>query len=139
MTLDEAEIQVLANLFGAETENQPVDRASVEERRQSYWIYLGDWSNVFSNLVDKGLIASNDEGYRLRASGRPLARAYCEERPDYYWYYYHQFYDATNASEAHSRFCERLFDLDLCQVSLCFTAPMKSSNSSPMTEYRQNW
>ncbi len=118
MELNEAEIQLLATLFGAESANQPVDRTSLEESGQCYWIYLRDWSNAFSSLVDKKLIAGNEGGYRLTSAGHPIARSYREERPDDFWYYYQQFYDKADASNAHSRFCEQVYGLDLCQEGL---------------------
>jgi ubiquinone/menaquinone biosynthesis C-methylase UbiE len=118
MTLSEAEIQVLATLFGAESNNQPVDKASLDKCGLCYWIYLEDWSDAFSSLIDKDLISGSAEGYQLTESGHPIARTYREERPDHFWYYYQQFYDKAHASHAHSRFCEQVYGMDLCQEGL---------------------
>jgi len=118
MSLSEAEIQVLATLFGAESEGNSADRASLEESGQCYWIYLEDWSKAYSSLIDKDLISGNDEGYHLTESGRPIARRYREQRPDDFWYYYQGFYDKAHASQAHTRFCEQVYGLDLCQEGL---------------------
>lgn len=118
MTLSEAEIQVLATLFGAESESKPVDKASLEESGRCYWIYLEDWSKAFSSLIDKGLVTDDDEGYHLTEIGRPIARSYREQRPDDFWYYYQQFYDKAHASRAHTRFCEQVYGMDLCQEGL---------------------
>lgn len=118
MNLEEAEIQVLASMFGAESDNESVDRASLEKRGQRYWFYLEDWSSAFDNLLEKALVAGNDESYCLTEQGRPLAEAYFKERPDYYWYYYQRFYDAADASETHSRYCEQTYGLDLCQEGM---------------------
>lgn len=115
MNLSEAEIQVLASLQGAELEEQPTDRVSLEKRGDRYWIFLEDWSNAFSSLVDKGLIDGDEKGYRLTEVGGPLGEAYRRERPDMYWYYYQRFYPAAHASAAHSRFCARVYGEDLCQ------------------------
>jgi ubiquinone/menaquinone biosynthesis C-methylase UbiE len=115
MNLSEAEIQVLATLQGAELETQPTDRVSLEKGGERYWIFLEDWPNAFSSLADKGLIDGDEAGYRLTEVGRPLAHAYYQERPDYYWYYFQRFYSAAHASEAHTRFCERVYGKDLCQ------------------------
>ena len=63
MNLSEAERQVLATLQGAELESQPTDRASLEKRGESYWIFLEDWSDAFSGLAskdgDRFLVAAN--------------------------------------------------------------------------------
>ena len=118
MNLNEAETQVLATLQGAELETQPADRVSLEKGGERYWIFLEDWSTAFSSLVDKGLIDGDEEGYRLTEVGRPLAYTYHRERPDLYWYYFQRFYPAAHASEAHTRFCERVFGEDLCQEGM---------------------
>jgi ubiquinone/menaquinone biosynthesis C-methylase UbiE len=118
MKLNEAEIQLLATLFGAESADQPVDKRSLEESGQCYWIYLRDWSSAFSSLAEKELVTGSEAGYRLTSSGHPIARAYREERPDDFWYYYQEFYEKADASSAHSRFCKRVYGLDLCQEGL---------------------
>jgi ubiquinone/menaquinone biosynthesis C-methylase UbiE len=118
MSFSEAEIQVLATLFGAEAESKPVDRASLEEGGQCYWIYLQDWSNAFASLIDKDLITGNDQAYHLTKSGRPIARSYREQRPDDFWYYYQEFYAKAHASQTHTRFCEQVYGMDLCQEGL---------------------
>ena len=46
MTLDEAEIQLLASLRKAELEGLGADRASLERSGERYWTYLEDWSNA---------------------------------------------------------------------------------------------
>ncbi len=115
MELNEAEIQVVATIYSAETEKTPVDKASLDKTGKRYLDYLEDWSGAYSSLIDKGLIAGGEEGYRLTEAGRPLGLHYLEERPDNYWYYYRDFYDKAHASEAHSQFCENAFGLDLCQ------------------------
>jgi len=115
MNLSEAERQVLATLQGAELEAQPTDQASLEKRGERYWIFLEDWSDAFSSLISKELIAGDEGGCRLTDAGRPLGDAYHRERPDMYWYYYQRFYPAAHASAAHSRFCERVYGEDLCQ------------------------
>ena len=125
MNLSEAERQVLATLQGAELESQPTDRASLEKRGESYWIFLEDWSDAFSGLASKGLIGSDDGGYRLTDTGRPLGDAYHRERPNMYWYYYQRFYPAAHASAAHSRLCERVFGEDLCQEGMTDMAALK--------------
>ena len=119
MDLEEAEIQVLASVFGAESDQQATDRSTLESRGQErYWIFYEDWSRAFGKLVDKALIDGDDAGYHLTEQSRFLAESYYKERPDYYWYFYQRFYDAANASEAHSQFCEQLYGLDLCQEGM---------------------
>lgn len=115
MTLSDAEIQLLATLQTAEFENNATDRGSLVKGGEKYGIYLEDWSSAFLDLSAKGLITGDEQAYRLGEAGRPLAYHYYQERPDMYWYYYQQFYQAAHASEAHSRFCERVFGEDLCQ------------------------
>ncbi len=115
MELNEAEIQVVATIYSAETEKTPVDKASLDEIGKRYLDYLEDWSGAYSSLSDKGLIAGGEEGYHLTKTGRPLGLRYLEERPDNYWYYYRDFYDRAQASKAHSQFCESVYGLDLCQ------------------------
>ena len=125
MNLSEAEIQVLATLQGAEIEEQPVDRASLEKGGEGYWIFLEDWSGAFSSLARQGLIEGDEAGYRLTDAGRPLGDAYHRERPDMYWYYYQRFYPAAHASAAHSRLCERVFGEDLCQEGMVDMAALE--------------
>lgn len=125
MNLSEAERQVLASLQGAESQEEPTDRASLEERGEGYWIFLEDWSNAFSGLIDKGLIHGNEDGYRLTDAGRPLGETYHRERPNMYWYYYQRFYPAAHASAAHSRLCEEVFGQDLCQEGMTDMAALK--------------
>lgn len=115
MDLSEAEIQVLASLKEADSHNQPTDRATLEKRAERYWIFLEDWSDAFSSLVDKGLLRGDESCFSLTESGRPLAAVYYKERDDFYWYYYQRFYSVAHESEAYSRFCERVYGKDLCQ------------------------
>jgi ubiquinone/menaquinone biosynthesis C-methylase UbiE len=115
MDLNEAEIQVLATTYRAETDKSPVDQASLEKSGKRYLDYLEDWSSAFPCLTNKDLIIEGDDGYHLTEAGRPLGLHYLEERPDYYWYYYRDFYDKAHASQAHSDFCEKAYGLDLCQ------------------------
>lgn len=118
MNLNEAEIQILATLQGAERETESTDRPSLEKRGERYRPFLEDWANSFASLVDSGLIAGDEAGYRVTEAGRPLAHDYYAERPDRYWYHYQRLYPAANASEAHTRFCERVYGKDLCQEGL---------------------
>ncbi len=119
MNLEEAEVQVLASIFDAESNSEPTDRASLESRGQKrYWMFREDWSSAFDSLMRKALVDVDDERYRLTEQSRSLAEAYFKERPDYYWYFYQHFYGAADASKAHSRFCERAFGLDLCQEGM---------------------
>lgn len=113
--LNEAEIQVLASLHKAESENTPSNRVALEESGKRFWLFQEDWTNSYPSLVEKGLIESDDNNYRLSQSGRSLGEKYNTERPDMYWYYYRKFYPAARASRAHSRLCERVFGLDLTQ------------------------
>lgn len=113
--LDEAEIQLLASLHGAETEAAPTDRASLEKRGERYLTFLEDWANAYAGLIAKGLIEGDDSAYCLTEAGRPRAKACHAERPNSYWYYYQKFYPAAFASAAHSRLCEHVFGEDLCQ------------------------
>ena len=76
MDLNEAEIQVLAQIRGAEIDSEPTDRESLEDRGTRYWIYREDWNDAFSSLGDKGLIDGEDNAYRLTDAGRPNADAY---------------------------------------------------------------
>jgi len=116
--LNEAETQMLASLYALELENRPADPATLDERGQGYWVYREDWSQTRPTLLDKGLIAMDGELLRLTECGREPARDCHAERPDYYWYYFQQFYDRAHKSNAHSRFCEQVFGLDLCQEGM---------------------
>jgi len=115
MELSESEIQVLASLQKANIEAGRTDRSSLEADAARFWIFLEDWSEAYPSLGAKGLIAGNDDGYRLTEAGRPLAQQYHRQRPDMYWYYYQKFYQAARASAAHSELCRRVFGEDLCQ------------------------
>ena len=118
MDLNGAEIQVLAQIRGAEIESGPTDRQSLVDRGKCYWIYLEDWNGAFASLVDKGLIDGQDDGYRLTSEGRPHADAYYEQRPDMYWYYFRRLYAALYESKAHKKLCKRVFGRDLCQENM---------------------
>lgn len=115
MQLSEAEIQVLASLQKAADEGGSTDRASLRAGGDRFWVFLEDWSPAFSSLIAKGLLAGDDDGYRLTEAGRPLAQSYHRQRPDLYWYYYQKFYQAARASAAHSELCRRVFGEDLTQ------------------------
>jgi len=128
--LSEAEIQVLASLQAAELDATPTDRATLEKGGERYWIFLEDWSEAFPSLIAKGLIAKDltdgdESGYRLTEAGSPLGYAYNRERPDKYWYYYQRFYPAAYASATHSRLCERVFGMDLCQEGMVDMAALE--------------
>jgi hypothetical protein len=62
MDLNEAEIQVLATIYRAETDKNPVDKASLEESGKRYLNYLEDWSSAFPSLTNKDLIIEGDDG-----------------------------------------------------------------------------
>ena len=115
MDIDEAEIQVLATLFKAESEGSSTDRAAIETLGDCYAEYREDWTHAFDKLKARGWIDGDDSGYRLTDSGRPMGDKYRGERPDLYWYHYQNFYPAAHASSAHSKLCERVFGEDLCQ------------------------
>lgn len=115
MNLSEAEIQVLASLKEAESQSQPTDRATLEQRGDRYWIFKEEWSGAFASLADKGLLRSDGTNFIVTESGRSLADACYAERPDLYWYYYQRFYSIAQKSEAHSRFCEKVYGKDLSQ------------------------
>ena len=118
MDLKEAEIQVLAQIRGAEIDSEPTDRESLENRGNRYWIYREDWSDAFFSLGDKGLIDGEDNAYRLTYEGIPQADAYYQQRPDLYWYHFQQLYAALFESEAHKKLCKRVFGRDLCQENM---------------------
>ena len=118
MNLSEAEIQILAQMRGAELDSTPTDRQSLETRGDRYWIYLEDWSEAFSSLTDKRLITVEDDGYRLTDEARPHASAFYSERPDMYWYYFQRVYEVLYKSEAHKKLCKRVFGHDLCQENM---------------------
>ena len=118
MDLNEAEIQVLAQIRGAEIDAEPTDRESLEDRGGRYWIYREDWKDAFSRLADKGLIEGEDKAYRLTDEGYPPANEYYEQRPDMYWYYFQRLYAALYQSEAHKKLCKRVFGRDLCQENM---------------------
>ena len=115
MKLDEAEIQLLASIARAADEGGPCDREGLQDDGERYWIYREDWTPAFASLAEKQLIEGDDSGYRLTSAGEPLARAYLAERPDRYFYYYREFYGRAHLSTTHSRLCEQVFGLDLCQ------------------------
>lgn len=125
MDLSAAEIQVLASLEKAATENEPTDRGSLEASADRFWIFRENWSDAYPSLVAKGLIEGEEKGYRLTEAGRPLAQAYHRQRPDMYWYYYQEFYQAARPSAAHSELCERVFGKDLCQEGQTDMASLK--------------
>ena len=118
MDLNEAEIQVLAQIRGAEIDAEPSDRESLDDRGSRYWIYREDWKDAFSSLADKGLIEGEDKAYRLTDDGYPPANEYYEQRPDMYWYYFQRLYAALYQSEAHKKLCKRVFGRDLCQENM---------------------
>ena len=118
MSLSESEIQVLAQIRGAEVESEPTDRQTIEARGERYWNYLEDWKGAFTSLSAGGLIEGSQDGYSLTDSGRPLADVYYQERPDMYWYFFQQLYGAAYESKAHREFCRRIYGRDLCQENM---------------------
>jgi SAM-dependent methyltransferase len=125
MEFSEAEIQVLASLEKADIEGGPTDRSSLEAGADRFWVFLEDWSEAYPNLVAKGLLEGDEDGYRLTEAGRPLAQGYHRQRPDMYWYYYQKFYQAARPSAAHSELCRRVFGEDLCQEGQTDMASLK--------------
>jgi len=115
---NEAEIQLLASLAKAELENLNSDEKSLEKSGHRYWIYLEDWGDAYSTLMDKELIEANEKNYRLTILGRPFALSFHQQRPDRYWYYYQKFYAAASESAAHSQLCKTVFGKDLCQEGM---------------------
>lgn len=115
MNLSEAEVQLLAMLYGAESGGEATDRESLRSRGARYGDYLQEWTPAWAALIDRGLIAGNDDGYDLTEEGRSIARTCFSERPDRYYYYYRHFYRRAHESEAHSRLCELAFGSDLTQ------------------------
>ena len=115
MELDEAEIQLLASIARTEDEGGACDRETLEGSGERYWIYREDWTPAYTSLVEKQLVEGDDSGFRLTEAGEPLARNYLAERPDRYFYYYREFYGRAHLSKTHSRLCEQVFGLDLCQ------------------------
>ncbi len=113
--MNEADIQVLASIRRAKVEGESCDRATLEGGADRYWKYLEDWSDSWQRLLDEGLIQGDASGYTLTDRGRPLAEHYYAERPDHFWYYYQHYYPAAQASNAHSKLCERVFGKDLTQ------------------------
>ena len=87
MSLDEAEVQVLATLWGATEGEKAFGEAGLTAAGSVYADYLEDWSGAFVALIAQGLISGDERGYRLTESGAPLAKAYHRERPDRYWYH----------------------------------------------------
>ncbi|GMQ76382.1 MAG: hypothetical protein BMS9Abin01_1659 [Gammaproteobacteria bacterium] len=65
MKLSEAEIQILSTLQMTELDAQSTDQASLEKQGERYWIFLEDWSDAFSSLIEKGLIDGDENAYRL--------------------------------------------------------------------------
>ncbi len=57
-------------------------------------------------------------GYRLTEAGRPWGDTYHREWPNLYWYYFQRFYGAAHESEAHRRFCERIYGQYLRQENM---------------------
>lgn len=135
MNLSEAEIQVLASLKEAETYNQPTDRETLERRGKRYGAYKEGWAVAFPSLIDKGLLRSDENRFDLTESGRPLADVYYAERTNESWYHYQRFYSVAHESEAHSRFCERVYGKDLCQDGQtdmkCFDDILERLNLKP--------
>lgn len=113
--MNEADIQVLASIQRAEAQGESSDPATLRKSSDRYWKYLEDWSGSWRRLLDAGLIQGDANGYTLTDVGRPLGERYYAERPDHIWYYYQHYYSAAQASNAHSKFCERVFGKDLTQ------------------------
>lgn len=118
MGLSEAEIQVLAQIRGAEVESESTDRQTIEARGERYWNYLEDWNGAFDSLTNGGFIEEVKSGYRLTDKGRPVADDYFKERPDMYWYFFQQLYGAAYESKTHKEFCRRMYGRDLCQENM---------------------
>ena len=107
--LTEAEIQVLASIQEAVSNELTASRPTLEHRSQRYWVFKQDWDAAFETLVNKQLVKKDNDQYHLTESGYPLAVQYYAQRPDLYWYYYQQFYDLAASSKTHSRFCEIVY------------------------------
>lgn len=119
--LTEAEIQTLIALIELmqpkETPNN-VDYGfypkNIEQAAKYFRKFVVDWKEAYTQLVEKGLLAKNHEGYTLTHQGEGIARQLREERPPI-WYWYKEYYQAIQNSKANAVFCERLYGKNLCQ------------------------
>lgn len=119
MQFDQAEVQLLATLFGAENTGESTEKVSLQHKvDQQYRMFREDLSGAYDSLTGQSLIIFADGAYSLADEARPIAEAFFHERPDYYWYFYQHFYAAADASAAHSEFCAKAFGMDLCQEGM---------------------
>ena len=121
MDLSEAEIQVLIALIELSSPIETPNNHSyaffpkdLEQASKYFGEFLVDWSPAYSSLRRKGFIAQVGQKDFLTESGDALAAQLRKERPPI-WYWYKSYYVRTHQSQAHARFCEQVFGMNLCQ------------------------
>lgn len=78
---------------------------------------LLDWDDAIVGLIAKGLMFQSGENYLLTKEGE--ARREREQAVHPWWkYMYDAYYSSAQTSQAHAKFCERVYERDLCQHGL---------------------
>ena len=83
------------------------------------WIgkYLVDWSAAYRSLVSDGYVAERAGEFSLTGKGN-AARKSLEIGNPLWLYEYDNFFGDAEQSDAHARFCERVYGKNLCQHGL---------------------
>jgi SAM-dependent methyltransferase len=87
---------------------------SVEEARVYFRRFALDLAEAYPALARRGLVYREGAVWHLTAGGQQAAREARRKRPPI-WYWYKDFYTAIEHSRAFSRYCERVYGIDLSQ------------------------
>ncbi len=105
MKLSKSERQVLVAVGRAGRRQAASDRQSLEEIAEVEMGTSLDWDDAFVSLTEKGLMLQNGENYLLTK----------QEFYPWWKYMYDEYYSRVQTSQAHSKFCERVYGRNLCQ------------------------
>lgn len=122
--LSEAEIQLITSLTWFRSRyalylNKELDRQANRESIEEFGtIWMGkfkvDWEGSFDALVAKEILVCTDGEYAFTPLGNKV-KTVIESVTPFYKYEYDLFFNSEQTSAAHSRFCEKVYGIDLAQ------------------------
>lgn len=99
----------------------PERKADKENIEQFGKIWIGNfkenWDEAFDSLVKKNIITYTNKEYDFTEKGQIIKNKIESEIP-FYKYEYDHFFESEKKSEAHAKFCEEVYGLNLSQHGL---------------------
>lgn len=122
MTVTEAEKQLLL-VMGYFKDEPPNKKTLLEFGKRNIKKYLVPWDTAYSTLIKKGLLQKTGDSYTLTEKGEFHRKALEKENP--LWLYeYNLYFTWVEKSEAHKKFCEKVYGKNLCQHGIADMAQL---------------